>query len=256
MSGKWGRARKALAAVGRAAARTRSIAAARTRAVVPRRVRGSEFRHSYKRCVSMNTTPGTTESIKVDSFSTFGLSNSGRYDIQMSFCLDTVNVYLGGTLFATYAVPSSSEFVNLYDQYRIDWIDVDITFNSNNSSTNSPTQSMPKIWFAEDHNDVNGVTLPQIMQYDNVQVWQTGMGVGVMKRIRVKPTTNTLVYYTNVLSAYKKNSNKEWLDTQYASIPYYGVKMYVDPIVYTTGTQVIGYISMNFAYHITCQATK
>lgn len=257
-SNKWGRARKALAAAGRAAARTRSIAAARSSYRAPRMRgwRGSEFRHSYKRCVSMGTTPGVTEAISVNAASALGLANLAVYDMELFFTLNSVSLHLGGTLFATYAVPSSSEFTNLYDQYRIDYIDMDITFNSDISSTSNPTTSLPKIWFVEDHNDVNATTLSQVMQYDNVQVWQLGLDGGVMKRIRIKPTTNSLVYYNAITSAYKKNSNKEWLDTQYPNIPYYGVKMVVDPIVYTGATQLLGYISMNWTYHITCQATK
>jgi len=203
---------------------------------------------------------GTTDAWRINSQAATGIAingaGSGAYDAEIYFNLSGFTVFMGGVSWYSYPMPNFTDFTNLYDQYRIDWIDLEFTLNSNNSSVTNPTLSLPRVFFVEDHDDVAATNLNSLQQYDNLKTWQFGIDSGVMKRVRIHPTPLEMVYYTAALTGYQKGSNKKWINTAYPTIPHYGVKILIDPIVYTAGAIDLGYMSLTANYHITCSSTK
>lgn len=247
----------------RAAGSKRSFSSYRSRSYrrIPRGVSSSTRRHCYTRVISTGATPGTSDAISVNSLASIGCGvagvNSGNFDLQFSFSLQKVQMYIAGATWYNWDMPSYTDFTNLYDKYRIDWIDVSMTFNSNTSTpAGGGVTTMPKVFVAEDNDDVSASNLAVIQQYDNLKIFQFGAGDGVMKTFRIHPKCQEMVYYTAALTGYQPSSSKKFIDTQYPNIPMYGLKAVIDPIVYTAATQPLGYISMSFKYHITCESTK
>jgi len=218
--------------------------------------RASTRRHCYTRTVSTGATVGNNDAILVNSQAAQGLGTSGFYDMEFSFSLQKVQMNISGTAYTSWTVPNYTDLTNLYDKYRIDWVDVCMTFNGNNSSTANGTQSLPRIFFVEDNDDVQSINLTAIQQYDNLKTFQFGVGEGVMKTIRIHPRPQEMVYYTAALTGYQQGSNKKFIDTSYPDIPQYGCKIIVDPIYYTTASVNLGSIAFSFKYHITCDSTK
>lgn len=221
----------------------------------------STVTHSYKRTVGTGAVVGTSDGWRVNSQAATGLSinggaGSGGYDIEISFQLSGVTVYFGGIVWWNYPMPNFADLTALYDNYRVDFIDCEFTFNSDNSSTSQPAASLPRVFMVEDHDDVAAINLTGIQQVSGLKKWQFGIGPGVMKRVRIHPTPLEMVYYSAVATGYQRGSNKKWIRTTNDSVPLYGVKMIIDPIVYTAGSVVLGDIAASFTYHITCTDTK
>lgn len=247
----------------RAAGSKRSFSSYRSRSYrrVPRGISASTRRHCYTRVISTGATPGTSDAISVNSLASIGLGvagvNSGNFDLQFSFSLQKVQMYIAGATWYNWDMPNYTDFTALYDKYRIDWIDVMMTFNSNTSTpAGGGVTTMPKVFVAEDNDDVAASNLAVIQQYDNVKIFQFGAGDGVMKTFRIHPKAQEMVYYTAALTGYQPSSSKKFIDSQYPNVPMYGLKAVIDPIVYTAATQPLGYISLSFKYHITCESTK
>jgi len=241
------------------------ITARRRPTVRPRRgVRGatSTVVHSYTRTCSSGTTQGDNDTIGINTQSATGLTmngaNYGVYDIELSFSLSGgVQVLIGGANADTYGMPNATDFSNLYEQYRIDWIDCMITFTNNNSSINQPTTGLPRIFFVEDHDDTAAVNMTGILQYDNLQQWQLGANQGSnTKTIRIHPTALQSVYLSAVATGYEAGNKARFISTAYAGVPHYGVKMMVDPIYYSAGSVAVGNLAMAFKYHLTFRSVK
>lgn len=215
----------------------------------------STRRHCYTRTVSTGSTPGSNDAIVVNAQAAQGLSASSFYDLEFTFSLQKVQMYIAGTAFVSWTMPNYADFTSLYDKYRIDWVDVTMTFNGN-THTGGSTQSLPRVFFVEDNDDTNSISLGAIQQYDNLKTFQFGTGEGVMKTFRIHPRPQEMVYYTSTLTGYQQGSNKKFIDTTYPDVPQYGAKMIVDPIVYSASSLVLGSIAFSFKYHITCESTK
>lgn len=231
---------------------------------IPRAIRGTSSTkiHAYTRTCASGLTQGDNDTIGINTQSATGLTmngvNYGVYDIEMSFSLSGgVQVLIGGANVDTYAMPNATDFSNLYEQYRIDWIDVMITFSNNNSSINQPTTGLPRIFFAEDHDDTSAVNMTGILQYDNLQQWQLGALDGSnTKTIRIHPTALQSVYLSAVSTGYQAGNKSQFISTAYAGVPHYGVKMVVDPIFYSAGSVAVGNLAMAFKYHLTFRSVK
>lgn len=232
----------------------RRVRMSRGRRSIPRSL-ASTRRHCYTRTVSTGSTPGSNDAIIVNAQAAAGLSSSGFYDMEFTFSLQKVQMYIAGTSFVSWTMPNYADFTALYDKYRIDWVDVTMTFNGN-THTGGSTQSLPRIFFVEDGDDANSINMASIQQYDNLKIFQFGTGEGVMKTIRIHPKPQEMVYYTSTLTGYQQGSNKKFIDTTYPDVPQYGAKIVVDPIVYSATSLVLGSIAFSFKYHITCDSTK
>jgi len=245
------------------AARIRAIGARRT-VRRSRGVRGSTSTvvHSYTRTCSSGQTQGDNDTISINTQSASGLNMNGvaygAYDIEMSFSLSGgVQVLIGGANVDTYAMPNATDFSNLYEQYRIDWIDVMLTFSNNNSSINQPSTGLPRIFFVEDHDDTSAINMTGILQYDNLKEWQLGANGGSnTKTIRIRPTALQSVYLSAIATGYEAGNAPRFISTAYAAVPHYGVKMMVDPIFYSAGSVFVGNIAMSFKYHLTFRSVK
>lgn len=234
-----------------------------TNALVIRKVRGRRSKakpstsvHCYTRTAISSAAVAGSGFIPVNLFPSQGLGGTGFYDVEMSFSLTGVQLYIGAGAYANVALPNYSDFTALYDQYRIDYVDVTMTFSNNVSSTSSAVPCLPIIYFAPDYDDVGATNLAAIAQYDNLKKFQLGSGPGVMKTIRCYPRPNVQLYNSPVSTGYGQASRKLFLDTNSPAVPYYGAKFVVDPTALAGGSTPIGNICMSYKYHLTFKNTK
>lgn len=216
-----------------------------------RKVRGRKHyvntkRHNFVRSVS---TAGAT--IPIDSFNGF---STGVFDLQFSFALSGVTIYLGGTSWQILNLPNYTELTALYDQYRIDWIEMEFFYSINSSS--GTTSPLPIIYLAKDYDDPGSATVTALQQYESCQTWQLGDQRGTGKKvIRVRPNVDINVYNTPASNGYAR-SGPIFIDTQSPNVPHYGVKIAMDPIKFAASSTVLGYMSINMKYHLTMMHTK
>lgn len=164
----------------------------------------------------------------------------------------------------TQGLPSVAEFVSLYQDFSIDWIEIDFFFSAIATALGGGAGfNCPMIGYVKDYDDANYTSLPVMQQDDTYQVWQIGTNSqdGFRRTIRIKPRVNLSVTTNsfNTPSGTAQIPNLKWLSTdQSQTTPYYGLKFAVDNFFpeQATGGTSLGYIGWNAKYHLSFKNTK
>lgn len=242
----------------RRATRSESIAAvkrSRQALLYKRKGKGSvnTKTHNFVRSCS-NKAPGQQLSYDIRNGWLFNGTILGSHNLQFNFTLGGVQMYCGGTLFSTAAMPNLTEFTGLYDQYRIDYVEVQPIFSNNMSNVTTSNITLPVMYVCKDYDDSNDATITDIQQYSNHRVFQVGQ-MGGRNIIRVKPNVDVVVYQSPALSGYARGKPM-FIDTASGGIPHYGVKLAMEPFVIPATGTIVGYFTFNFKFHLTMQNTK
>lgn len=131
----------------------------------------------------------------------------------------------------------SSEFTELFDNYKITMIELRIQMVNNpqsaanlnqwvqtNLSTFPLTNWYPKLWWVIDHDGGSTETLGTMRERQGVRCRILQPNKEIV--IRFRPKVNTLTYKTATTQGYAPKSIK--LDMADASVPHYGVNMVFD----------------------------
>jgi len=184
----------------------------------------------------------------------------GSQNINMQFSLGqtTLTTVSGATTVMAIPMPSFSDIVNMYDQFRIAYVELTFLFSANSfNSPNGVTAVSPQIWFAKDYDDAGTVTLAEVVQYNNVLCWCPAKSPKFV--IRIKPKVQDLVYGTALNSGYAPGSNR-WMSTANTvsqNAPHYGLKMVCDvPAPLGVGTDIIGYFTVCCKYFLEVKNMK
>ena len=94
--------------------------------------------HNFVRSVST-----TGNSLAYDEY--LGFSTAVK-DLQFSFQLSGVTVYLAGVTWLQLGMPNYTELTALYDQYRIDWVECEFYFSNNYSTVNVPESPSHRVF--------------------------------------------------------------------------------------------------------------
>jgi len=159
---------------------------------------------------------------------------------------DTVGSVYGGTYFFLGQVPGSSDFTNLFDQYRIR--KVVLQFKANQQSFTSSTGSSAvtniptRIVTAIDYDDsVAPTSLNELREYNTAQV--NTMVESFTREIR--PAVSIM--------AYEGVGSTGWISTNDPGVPHYGIKWAVPSAVASTN----GYqLAVEATYHLEFRITK
>lgn len=192
--------------------------------------------HTFQRTVSYNV--GISEST--------GWAGGGLFDLEFSFSLESLFVYIGGVTSATVGVPGYTDLTNLYERWRIKEVVCTPIFSNNNSSINSPTLALPLLLCVVDYDDVSVVLKTDLQQYSNLMVFQFGNGATGPPNIRFVPRAQTL-QYNGASSGYSVATPGSWFNTDYPAVPHYALKFYFDNQG-VSGSALIGQFSFYFTF--------
>jgi len=273
-----GRSRSRKRATSRQPSRSRSRSLVRkrfTRTVRPSyRLNVANGVHRFVRNVNTNVASivsGTNGIINITSailggFRVDGVAASGP-TMTWLFTLTaaSMQVYSSGGNVQTstnYAVPSVSEFVSLFDNFRIDKIDVTMTFNKNVDqlgADNTGIRGFPEILMCVDQDDNDFITLEQMLQRENMQIWPLSQPI---KTFSFVPRMNFLV--SNVAGSAAVgvgtfSRNQPFLDAAASqNAPYFGIKMVMNNANGSTigNDTVLGQLAVNFKYHLSFKTVK
>lgn len=211
--------------------------------------------HFFSRSTSTYVNSTTSAGYTISTLTGSGVGASGFYDMEFSFSLSAVNVYIHGILVNSFAVPNSSEFSALFDQYCLDSVEVRPYFTNNSSGVSNSALTLPIFNWVVDHDDTASVNLSDIQQYGDMKTFQ--LGAQPCKAIIIKPRCTQLVYYNAVTSGYSQAKAGTWIDTANLAVPQYGMKCYIDPTVYVaTGGSTLGYLNFNWKLNFRTRDTK
>lgn len=186
---------------------------------------------------------------KSDSASS-AVTSLGSPSIQMQFSFQNTFITCGGTTIVSEALPSYSDIVNMYDQYRISYVEVTILWAANSfNAPSSTTTASPNIWIVKDYDDSNSISLSEAVQYNNVVCWCPVTNPKMV--IRIKPKVQDTVYSTALSTGYAPGSNR-WISLNGSSslvAPHYGLKFVADtPVPNGLSTDVMGYFTFCVKY--------
>lgn len=192
-----------------------------------------------------------------------GFANTGKYSMSLSFSPGFVSVYLDGSLYGSLAIPGVTELQGLYDQYRMDWVEVKIGFNINSAQSNAGNNAnLPFLWVAKDYDDINGSTTTDLNQYDNVRCIALGQNAGSdpWYTFKLKPRCNTLVSSAQGSSTYAIapmfGKNNPFIDCGNMAVEHFGMKMaYFNPIQ-PANTTVYGSIILQVKTYLTMKNVR
>lgn len=163
------------------------------------------------------------------------------------------NTYqVGGSCFWTLNdVPSVTDFTALFDQYRIDQVDIEISQVQNAASAGNPASQMATIYYCPDYDDADiPASASVLLQKQRCKKW-TFRGDGKPLRISVQPRVSMPVYRDGVTNAYAPASQSTFIDAKNVDVQYYGMKFWIENM-YGSAALLTGetHFKWNVKYHL------
>jgi len=149
---------------------------------------------------------------------------------QLSNITTSVTVpQLVGLQFNLSQLPSVTDFTNLYDQYRIDKIELRLLRSVTEATPGSQDSSI--IVTTVDYDDANApASTNELFQFGNTQTWNITDNVQISFVPRV-----AVAAYSGTFTAFA-NQAPMWIDSGSNSVQHYGVKIVIGPT--PTATQI------------------
>lgn len=145
-------------------------------------------------------------------------------------------------------VPNSTEFTNLYDQYKICGIRHKFIFEKNSSEAGSSTTNiLPTLITVNDFNTASPLT------DENTALQYHSCKMSRLDKVRsryFKPTSDV----TAVSSAQTASVKRQWINTAFPDYPHHGMLAAVTTS--GTGTDVLGVLKVYTTYYIACKGAK
>jgi hypothetical protein len=199
----------------------------------------------------------TTSHLMVSTAANQGFTCNGitGNDLAMFFSLAGTYLFIGSTNVQITSLPNFAEFTSLYDQYRIDRVEVGFTFSNNVSTVSNPTTTLPILGVAIDYDDVADTNFSSLQQYDSFQSFQLGApSLPSGKRVFSLSPTFTSSVYTNAGTGHARQ--RGFLDCSYPTVQHYGLKASLDPMYYSVGGTTVGILSIETKYFLTMSHTR
>lgn len=218
--------------------------------------------YKFVRTASSNAT-GNVFSISTDALGVpkFFVGANNADNFQLDFALQQFVLRLGGTAQITSVTPDYSEFTTLFDQYKIDKVDVMlIPTYTNTGITANVTQQLPVMVYALDDDDSAAASKLVLQEYGNARYTTLSNAVMGDPRplVTFQPKPAQAIYQTGATFAYGEISKgPKWIDVSYPSVPHYSFKAALDG-ANTTGTPntVICYIDVVVKYHYSFKTVR
>lgn len=153
-----------------------------------------------------------------------GWANAG-FDMAIFPALTACDISISGTLVFQPVLPSSSDFGNLFDMYRITRVHCEIIYSGNDNNTTTPTYVLPVIHIMNDYNSAGSLALTDYEQHPEVKTYQLGVGRKV-KWSFVPRTRGDLLTNSGLTSTSANNKPYQWIDTSSPNVQMLGTRAY------------------------------
>jgi len=200
---------------------------------------GSKRKNKNSRVARTNTmpvrvVPATWDPAVQDSRPMATPKREPPHTFRRTFTAGTLQANTGDTLYAynfqLSSLPNSSEYTNLYDQYRV--LEIVLSFmpyNSMGTGANSP--GLVGHWI--DYDDSNlPANLQEGQQYDTYQ-----RNPCTDEFVRVIKPKSAVASYSGAFTSYDSVYGK-WHDTNSPNIQHYGLKLCIHGATYSTATNI------------------
>lgn len=222
---------------------------------IPRGIVSTKVHKFVRTCSTGATAPQILGLDEFNGFTWNGVSTGGK-NMQINFMLNGMNILFGGVQTAVISMPNVAELTALYDQYTIEYVELEFYFSNNQSSVNSPSTALPLMYIVKDYDDSNTAGRTDLEQYGNCKRWQLGNRTNAngAYKMKVKPSVAKALFQ-GVTTGYARGFNEK-IDTQYPAVPHYGCKLAWDNFFNPASTTIVGYLNIVAKYHITMYNTR
>lgn len=154
-------------------------------------------------------------------------------------------------------LPDYAQYVNCFDQYRLDYVVTKLLFNQNLASVNTGTSTstiLPNMFYAADYDDnTTPTSTGQLWAYNNMQVARLDKPV----TIYIQPRCTDALYGAGVFSSYGIANKGKWIDCASPAVLHYGLKWAINgSAAGGIGSNTIGYLTVMFEFHVTFRSTR
>lgn len=190
----------------------------------------SVFKFSRLASSNANATNALPIQIKTDGLTgrpVFSNGSTSSANLQLRFSLATTDIFLNGLISSSFDMPGFSDFTNLFEEYRIDKVDIMVlpTYSSGNVITGTSANQLPWIVYVGDSTDVDGENSLELMQRQSAKFTQlTNNGVHPPVLCTVYPKSQAVLSGSSTPQA----PGTRWVSTDDYGIPHYGFKMALD----------------------------
>lgn len=153
--------------------------------------------------------------------------------IALSFQLGQMKFWGSGGNNSQIAIPNYTEFTNLFDEWKIDYVKIKIMFTNNISNAiNNPNPQysmppLPTLQLAVDtDDDVPPTSSNDLLQYQNLRT--RCFDTNGPEYIQFKPKAQLATEAGNILATGYASNYGGWLNTSSAGTDYMGLKMFLD----------------------------
>jgi len=196
--------------------------------------------HSFRRAV--------TRSIYWNPFA--GLDGfASAYTLQLNFSPGETNYRFSGTSIYTDALPSVSEFSNLYDQWRIKDVIIRIDYTTDIYANSGVAFTPPLLLYAADYDDPGDAPVASMLQLPQTRThcFMTNGYRPLIMGITPRPLRD--VAGSGLLTTYSPMEQNPWLRTTELSAPHYGIKIALQGNG-ASSNSIIGYFQVTVWYDL------
>lgn len=177
-------------------------------------------------------------------------------NLQLRFSLTTTDIYLNGLLSSSFDMPGFSDFTNLFEEYRLDKVDIMVlpTYSNNGIITGSSPSQLPWIVYVADSTDNDGENSLELMQRPNAKFTQlTNLGQEPPVLCSVYPKSQAVLSGSTT----PQSPGTRWVSTDDATIPHFGFKMALDDSYngYTVNTTLCQF-NLILRYHVSFKGVE
>lgn len=168
-----------------------------------------------------------------------------------------VSASTGGTTTQGYsfnfsAIAASGDFVGLFDQYRINGVQVKLVPRWNIEFQATQNVNTPRCYYTVDYDDSATLTTEgDVLQYGRCRMFKPNRGFSLY----FKPSADLTYYNSTTSSGYGRGYNP-WLDMGSQDIPHYGLKIFMLTPANTDVTATKFTWDLQVKYYFACKFTR
>lgn len=194
---------------------------------------------AYKRTMRRPRGPAKKRSRKAAPQRSVAKANRGRevyyFKRHAANETDMVGLPASAPLLRTYqfslnSVTASTDFTNLFDMYKITFVQVKFFLVIDPSAQAAAVARYPRMWWTRDYDDANTLSINQIRE-------RSKCGTALLTpakpiTINVRPAIATEVFRTALSSGYAPKW-RQWIDCDQPDVSHYGLKIAIDDLTNT-----------------------
>lgn len=184
-------------------------------------------------------------------------NDSGTFPSNMGYTTEG-NIYWN-TAFALSSLDNHTEFTNLFTQYKICAIKLEISPHINVTNSNVAENLMIRTkWNSTGREFTSALTNSDILQMSAMRKYILPRANNKPAQVYFKTRQLNMIYETNILTGYS-TVKPRYIDTKEPDVPHQGLMMYISATSGNTFTQLVGAptvpkLNIIATYYIACKA--